>query len=424
MSARVAIAYGKGMLDLDLPCREVSVIEPKRTPGLPDEAAATLQALDQPVGCPALRDWLAPGKSICIAFSDLTRPTPNDRIIPWLLKYLERQGVQRQQITLLNGTGTHRPNTPAELEKLLTARVAREYRVVNHDCNLAGDLVEVGRSREGVPALLNRHFVQANVRIVTGFIEPHFFAGFSGGPKGIMPALAGAQTIIANHGAKNIGHPRATFGVTEGNPIWEGMRDVALCAGPAFLLNVSLNEHRQITGVFAGDLIAGHRAGIEFVRRSAMRPVDRPFEVVITTNSGYPLDLNLYQSNKGMKAAAQIVREGGTIIMAAECCEGLPEGSSFEQLLMKAGSAAELLKLINTPGFHWPEQWAAHVQTLVQSKAEVAFYSSLPPAVVRRAHLEPCPDIAQMVAAKLALRGPEARVAVLPFGPLTIPYLQ
>src|SRR5262249_15469526 len=151
------------------------------------------------------------------------------------------------------GNGTHRPNTRAELERLLTAEVVRDYRVLNHDCSDLAELVQGGQTRDGAGALLNRNFVQAEVRIVTRFIEPHFFAGFSGGPKGIMPALAGAQTIMSNHAAGNIGHPWATFGVTEGNPIWEGIRDVALLAGASFLVNVSLNDQRQITGVFAGD---------------------------------------------------------------------------------------------------------------------------------------------------------------------------
>jgi nickel-dependent lactate racemase len=424
MSARVAIAYGRGKLELDLPCEQVSVIEPKHTTGLPDEKTALLDALKNPIGCAPLRQWLAPTKRICITFSDITRATPNDRIIPWLLEYLRGEQIRPDQITLLNGNGTHRANTHAELETLLTRQVLRDYRVLNHDCNCSDDLLQVGQTREGAPALLNRHFLQADVRIVTGFIEPHLFAGFSGGPKGIMPALAGAQTIMSNHGAANIGHPHATFGVTEGNPLWEGLRDVALLAGRTFLLNVSLNDQRQITGVFAGDLLGAHRVGIEFVRRAAMQGVDRPFEVVITTNSGYPLDLNLYQANKGMKAAAQIVTEGGTIIIAAECREGLPAGSHFEHLLQKANNSYDLLKLINTPGFHWPEQWAAQTQALVQSKADVSVYSSLPPEVVRRAHLQPCSDIPAEVGARLSTLGPKARVAVLPYGPLTIPYLQ
>src|SRR5262249_25703486 len=151
------------------------------------------------------------------------------------LEYLQCEGFPREQITLLNGTGTHRPNTPIELETLLTREVVRDYRVLNHDCNCVEDLVQVGQTRDGAPALLNRHFVEADVRIVTGFIEPHFFAGFSGGPKGVMPAVAGAKTIMANHSAANIGHTNATFGVTEGNPIWEGMREVALLASPSFL---------------------------------------------------------------------------------------------------------------------------------------------------------------------------------------------
>src|SRR5262249_25603880 len=152
----------------------------------------------------------------------------------------------------------------------------------------------------------------ADVRILTGFIEPHFFAGFSGGPKAIMPGVAGLKTVMSNHGAKNIGDPKAAFGITEGNPLLEELRDIAQRAGPNFLLNVTLNEQRAITNVFAGDLIEAHKTGIEYVRKSAMQRVKAPFDIVVTTNSGYPLDMNLYQGVKGMSAAARIVTTGGT----------------------------------------------------------------------------------------------------------------
>src|SRR6185312_1836146 len=158
--------------------------------------------------------------------------------------------------------------------------------------------VAFGTTRTGVPALINRHLVNADVRIITGFIEPHFFAGFSGGPKGIMPGVAALKTVQSNHGVHNIGDRRATFGVTVGNPIWEEMRDIALRIGPSFLLNVALNDERQITGVFTGDLVPAHEKGIDFVRRTAMQPTPELFDVVVTTNSGYPLDLNLYQGVK------------------------------------------------------------------------------------------------------------------------------
>src|SRR4030095_10894247 len=253
---------------------------------------------------------------------DITRATPNDRLIPWLLQHLAH--VPREHITLLNQLGTHRPNTQAERERMLTPEVVRDYRVLNHDPENPAAHTEVGKMRDGTPALINRHVVEADVRIVTGFIEPHFFAGFSGGIKGIIPGTAALESVMANHGAKNIGDPNATFGITEGNPLWEELREVALRVGPTFVLNVTLNEQRQITAVFAGELLQAHKAGCEFVRQSAMQAVDAPYDVVVTTNSGYPLDLNLYQGVKGMSAGARIIKPGGTLILACECREGVP----------------------------------------------------------------------------------------------------
>lgn len=417
----VNLAYGQGNLTVDLPDSRTTVITPAHRPGLPDEHAAVLGALRQPVGCLPLRQWLRPSARVCVVFTDITRATPNDRLIPWLLEELD--GVPRDQITLLNATGTHRPNTPEELERMLGSAVTRNYRVVNHECENTAMLVQRGKTRDGTPALLNRHLVEADVRIVTGFIEPHFFAGFSGGPKGIMPGVAGLSTVMSNHGARNIGDPKATFGITEGNPLWEDIRRIALRAGPSFLLNVALNEQRQITGVFAGDLIAAHQLGCESVRQSAMQRVEAPFDIVVTTNSGYPLDLNLYQGVKGLSAGARIVKTGGTLILACECREGIPSNSPLDRLLRSASSPEAILTMLATPGFVRPEQWQAQIQALIQRRASVLLYSSLSDELTRAAFFTPCRDIGATVAQKLAELGPAARVAVLPQGPLTIPYL-
>src|SRR5947207_684708 len=418
----VKLAYGRGQLTVALPEDRTTVIAPSHNPGLPDEKAAVISALQDPIGAPPLREFLHATHRVCIAFTDLTRATPNERIIPWLLEWMDGR-VPRENITLLNQLGTHRPNTRAELETMLTPHVVANYRVLNHEPENPGALVQLGTTRDGTPALINRHIVEADVRIITGFIEPHFFAGFSGGPKGIMPGCAGLKTVMSNHGAKNIGDPRAAFGVTEGNPLWEELRDIALRIGPSFLLNVSLNEQKQITGVFAGDLLAAHKAGCEFVRASAMQKVKSPFEIVVTTNSGYPLDLNLYQGVKGMSAAARIVQHGGTIILACECREGVPAGSPLDQLLRSASNSEKILTLLATPGFVRPEQWQAQIQALIQRKASVLVYSSLPDDVIRACHLIPCHDIGAEIRTRLQQLGPEARVAVLPQGPLTIPYL-
>jgi nickel-dependent lactate racemase len=368
-----------------------------------------------------LRQWITPRDRVCIAFTDLTRATPNHRLIPWLLDFLD--GVPRDQITLLNQLGTHRPNTPAELDTLLTPEVTRRYRVLNHEPENSDALVQFGTMRDGTPALINRHLAQADIRVITGFIEPHFFAGFSGGIKGIIPGCGGLRSVMSNHGFKNIGDAKSTFGVTVGNPLWEELREVALRVGPSFLLNVSLNEQRQITGVFAGDLIEAHRVGCEFVRQSAMQKVKAPFDIVVTTNSGYPLDLNLYQGVKGMSAGARILVKGGLLILACECREGIPPGSPLEKLLFSATSPEEILAALSTPGFVRPEQWQAQIQALIQREVEVLLHSSLSDDLARRAFLTPCRDIGAEVARRLEALGPQARVAVLPQGPLTIPYL-
>ncbi len=418
---KVNLAYGQGHLAVELPDKRTTIIEPSHKPGLPDERAAVIAALEKPIGAEPLKELIRPTDKVCIGFTDITRATPNDRLIPWLLEHLSH--LPRENITLLNALGTHRPNTKAELEKLLSPAVVRDYRVLNHEPENPKAMVQFGTTRDGTPALINKHIAEAEFRITTGFIEPHFFAGFSGGPKGIMPGLAGLETVMSNHGAKNIGNPKSTFGMTEGNPIWEEMRDIALRVGSTFLLNVTLNEARQITGVFAGDLLEAHKVGFEFVRRSAMQRVKTPFEIVVTTNSGYPLDQNLYQGVKGMSAGARIIQEGGLMILACECREGVPAKSPLDLLLRSAGSSEEVLALLATPGFVRPEQWQAQIQALIQRKARVLVYSALPDEIVRAAHLTPCHDIGAAVAEELERRGADARVAVLPQGPLTIPYL-
>jgi lactate racemase len=417
----IELAYGRGRLAMELPTERTTVITPADQPGLTNERAAVVQALESPIGTAPLRQWIGAQDRICVVFSDITRATPNERIIPWLLSHLDF--VAPERIVLLNATGTHRPNRADELSTMLTADVVSRYRVVNHQADNPAQLVRVGATRSGVPVLLNKLLVEAKVRIITGFIEPHFFAGFSGGPKGIVPGVAGLSTILDNHSARLIGHPQASFGILEGNPLWEELRDAALMAGPSFLLNVTLNQRRQITGVFAGDLVAAHRAGADFVRRSAMQAVEHPFEVVLTSNSGYPLDQNLYQGIKGLCAGARIVKGGGRIILACECSEGLPSDSPYERMLLGAADPRGLLDQLNCRHGTLPEQWQVQIQAQIQQTARVMLHSQLSPEKARAAHFEPCPDPERAVIDALSEYGPESRVAVLPEGPLTIPYL-
>jgi len=421
---RVKLAYGREGLWIDLPDdAPVTVIEPRFVPGLPDEPAAVRQALRSPIGTPPLRQIVQPDDSVAVVFSDLTRPMPNDRVLPLLLEELALAGVPEERIVLINALGTHRPQTGEELERMLGPEVVARYRIVQHDPRDGAGLVEVARNRAGRPVRVNQAYMDASVRILTGFIEPHFFAGVSGGPKAVLPGIADLDAILDNHGAPMIAHPRATWAVTEGNPIWEEMLAVAQATEPTFILNVTLNRERGITGVFAGDLVEAHRAGVAFIRQVALQPVAEPFDIVITSNSGYPLDLNLYQAVKGMSAAAQIVRPGGHIIIAAECWDGIPDHGEYGRLLREARSPQDLLERLMAPGFRCQDQWEAQVQAQIQRKATVHVYADgLSDEALREALVVPCRSVEETVA-RLRRRNPDATIAVLPEGPQTVPYI-
>jgi len=422
---KVQMAYGRTGLEVDLPDLppdRLQIVEPRYVPGLPDEAAAIRAALRHPIGTPPLRDLVRPDDTVAVVFCDLTRPMPNDRVLPVLLAELESV-VPRERITLLNGTGTHRANTPEELRRMLGPSIAAGYRIVTHNARDPSTLEYVGTTSFGHRVLLNRAYLQASVRILTGFIEPHFFAGFSGGPKMVLPAIAGIETVLGNHSAPMIGHPQATWAVTEGNPVWEEIREGCLLARPTFSLNVTLNKDHAITGVFAGEVLLSHREGTAWARQTIMQPVAEPFDIVLTTNSGYPLDLNVYQAIKGVSAAARILKDGGAIIAAAECWDGIPDHGNYKDLLFAARSPQELLERIHQPGFLMPDQWEAQIQAQIQLRARVYLYSSLPNEVVRRTHLLPCGPIRARLEQLLAAYGPAARLCVLPQGPQTVPYI-
>jgi len=420
----IPLAYGKTGLDLTLPDdANVTVLEPVFVPAVPDPTDALRQALQYPIASPALRDRVSPTDTVAIVFSDITRATPNHILLPAILAELSH--VPPENIVLCNALGTHRPNTDQELRGMLGAEIVERYRIEQNNAFDPSTQVYLGQTSLGHEVWINRAYMEADVKILTGFIEPHFFAGFSGGGKAVMPGMAGQKTVLGNHDARMIGHPRATWGVTWGNPIWEEIREVALRTEPALIVNVTLNRDKAITGAFAGALDAAHDAGTRFVRQTAMVPVNKPFDIVITTNSGYPLDLNLYQSVKGMSAAAQVVRPGGSIIIATECWDGVPEHGLYGSLLREARDPADLLQRVLAFDEPRQDQWQAQIQALIQQKADVYVYSDgLTPDQIRQALLKPCRDIAATVEALRASYGHAARIGVLPEGPQTVPYLQ
>jgi len=419
---RVKLAYGKEGLWVELPERNVTVVQPAYVPGLPDAGGAIRAALRAPLGVPPLRDLIGADDTVAIVFSDITRPQPRKLMLSVLLKEIAH--VPRERICLINALGTHRPNTEAELIEMLGHEVVARYRVVQHDAWDRANMVHVGRTSFGHEAYFNAEYMRASVKILTGFIEPHFFAGFSGGPKAVFPGLADQRSVRENHGFEMLADPRATWGVTEGNPIWEEMREGVLMTSPTFLLNVTLNRDKQITGVFAGDLLQAHAAGCEFVRSTALVPLPDAFDIVVTSNSGYPLDLNLYQAVKGMSAAARVVKPGGSIVVAAECWDGVPDHGEYGQLLQMASNPEELLELLRSFRPVRQDQWQVQIQAQVQRKAEVYVKSSyLDAETVRGAMLKPCFSVEETVSCLGERYGAGATICVLPEGPMTIPYL-
>ena len=416
------LAFGKTGLEITLPSDlDITVIEPEYQPGLPDAEASLRAALRDPIASPPLRDLVRARDKVGIVFSDITRPAPNHLLIPALLAELAH--VPKGQIVLFNGLGTHRPNTAEELATMLGRGLVDDYRLVQNDAFDPQTQIHLGTSQRGHEIWLNRELVECDVKILTGFIEPHFFAGFSGGPKAAMPGMAGQQTVLANHDAVMIGDPTATWAVTWGNPIWEEIREITHLIDPTLLLNVSLNRDREVTGVFAGALDEAHAAGCAYVKRTAMVPVPDYFDIVITSNSGYPLDLNLYQAVKGMSAAAQITRPGGAIIIAADCWDGIPEHGAYGQLLREAASPQDLLARIHSPGFLMQDQWQAQIQVQIQLVADVYVHTkNLDRAQVESCLLRYSPSVEETIAELLTVYD-SPRICVLPDGPQTVPYV-
>jgi nickel-dependent lactate racemase len=303
--------------------------------------------------------------------------------------------------------------------------VFHAVRVVNHDARADQELVWQGRYGADVPVWLNRTWVEADVRVTTGFVEPHFFAGFSGGPKLAVPGLAGLETVLTLHDAARIGHPAATWAVCEGNPVHDDIRAVtAAVGGVDFALDVVMNREKQIVAAFAGELFAMHVAARRAAHALVMRAVPGRFDVVVTTNSGYPLDQNLYQAVKGMSAGALVVKDGGTIVCAAECRDGFPDHGSYRELITSASSPQSLLDAIEAGGRAVPDQWQAQIQAKVQRRARVIMHTSyLSDEALAAAHLEQTPDVGGTVRRLLAAAGERARVCVLVDGPQTVPFV-
>jgi lactate racemase len=420
---KINLLYGKEGKIVEFPEEKTTVILPKPSKPVDNEKTALLEALRKPIACQPINQLVKSEDTVAIVFSDITRAMPSHRVLPVLLDELSH--VPDQQITLINALGTHRSNTQEELIEILGEKIVKRYHILQHDCHAEKDLTYLGTTVRGHEIWVNRVYMESSVRILTGFIEPHLFAGFSGGPKSVLPGVAGIKTINANHCPQMIGDPKSTFTFTTGNPIWEEMLEVAKRSNPTFILNVTLTDDRQITGVFVGNLEEAHQAGVDFIKKTAMIPVEEPFDIVVVTAGGYPMDISMYQSVKGIAVSAGIVKDGGAVILASECPEGLPSYGEYGPLMALAKTPDQLLEKIYHPGFFMQDQWDAQIQAQISKRVKVFIFSDgLKDQEIRQVLAEPCHSISDLVNELIDKYGNQARVAVLPAGPLSVPFVK
>ena len=416
---RVRLAYGRGSIDLVLPV-DADVIRPRHTPALGDPVGALTAALRRPDVGPPLRELVPGGARVGISVCDVTRPFPSRIVLPLLLDELPDA-----RVTVFVATGTHRACTDRELDEMLGSAVPGRARIAQHDAFDAPGHAPVGPIPDSdVTARVDRRFLEQDVRITLGFVEPHFFAGFSGGPKMVAPGLASLETVLELHSAARLADPRATFGVLAGNPVHDGIAAVAAAVDVAFALDVTLDAAHRITGIHAGRPYEAHARACAMVRATAMERVDAPYDVVLTTNSGHPLDQNLYQSVKGICAAAGIVRDGGAILAASECSDGLPAHGRYGALLKAWADPASFLDALESGELRAHDQWQVQKQALVLQRTRVLVHAGgLTDDEVREAWFEPAPDLAVALRDLVDGYGPGCRVAILPEGPQSIAYV-
>src|SRR5215475_9149171 len=416
----IRLDYGRLGLDVRLPDDlAVSIVEPTKGVPLADPTAAVAAALAQPIGTEPLGALARGRRDAVVVISDKTRPVPYGVVLPPLLDTLEHAGIARERIELLVATGLHRANTPEELAARTSPEIVARYRFRNHEARDASQHRHLGHTARGTEIWLDRGFLAADLKVVTGLIEPHLMAGYSGGRKAVAPGCAGVDTMRSLHGAAMLESALGP-GIIEGNPFHAELLDIARRVGVDFLCDVSIDRSRRLTGVFAGDLERAHAAGTRAVEQHVRVDLDRAADVVIAAAGGFPLDDTYYQAIKGMVAALNIVRRGGTIILAAAITEGIGS-AEFQRLLADTTGNDDFMARITSPNFFSIDQWMVQHLCQVRRKADVILVSGgIPAAAAPGLLASSAPTVEDALARCLQRYGAQAHVAVMPQGPYVL----
>lgn len=398
------------------------MLDPRDMRGVRDPCAALRASMLDPMGSKSLLDLAEGSRNPCIIVSDSTRPTPSRLITEAALDVLNKAGVPDERVRVAVATGLHRPCTDAELLEMMGAALLKRVKIVNHSARDRGSVDHLGDTTLGTPVWVNREVLDSDLVIGDGYIEPHFFAGYTGGGKNILPGVSGLETIKANHGAEMIDHPKARAGVLDGNPIYMDIVEGARMTGYHLSVNVTLNSMKKVSGVFTGDFEEAHLEGCSFLE-GYVGVKTEPADIVVTTNGGYPLDRNLYQAVKGMTVGEACVKEGGVIVVASECRDGVghPE---FRRLVEESRSPREILETVRSPGFFMIDQWQAQTLARVLQRAQVICVTGGVEAdEVRKMHLTPARSLDDAMKKALDAVGRDPEISIIPGGPSTIPLL-
>lgn len=414
------IPYGEGYQSVILDDRQVvGCLERKKY--IPDRSqeSIVLAALQHSVGSPRLSVLCQNIHRLLLITNDLTRPMPSRITVPLLIE--EARALNRDlEITIIIASGLHRAMTGEELVEKLGADIVNNYRIVVHVARDENSLTSLGTLKSGNELWVNREIASHDLVIAEGFIEPHWLAGFSGGRKSIIPGVAGWKTIMNNHSAHNVDHPRCRAGILTGNPAHEEFTEAAMMAGLKFILNVTLDEHKRITNAFAGETIAAHGQGCEFVRQYA-EVTATPADIVITSNGGYPLDLNFYQSVKGLDTASKVVKKDGIIIICTECREGVGQ-RNFYDIFKKYGDPELILRKMHAKEIEIVDQWSAQIIARIITRCRVFVVSScLDAEDMAQMGMGLFTDLQAAISEALSIKGDQASICLIPEGPLVLP---
>jgi len=421
----VDLLYGRNSISLRLPdgIRATVVCKHPMTP-VRNPTQAVKQALEKPVGCPPLAEMARGKKSACILICDITRPVPNGTLLPPLIEAITGAGIPEENILILVATGLHRPNEGEELREIVGSdEVFRSIRAENHFARDREAHVDLGKTSRGIPVLIDRRFVEADLKVVTGLVEPHFMAGYSGGRKLVAPGVAYQDTILNFHTAHILEHEKSTNCVIEGNPLHEEQIQIVRTIGGVVGLNVAIDEKRRIGFVNFGEIEASHLEAVAFMRKHAEVTLPRRFKTIVTTSAGYPLDRTYYQTVKGMVGVIDILEPGGTIIIASECSEGMGsrEFVAAQRMLCEVGPDRFMSLLEGRDKAH-VDEWQTEMLIKALRVGTVRLYTTgLDSESLKDVFVEPVSSIEEAVAESVKAHG-DPEIAVVPEGPYVIPH--